>query len=314
MTARDGIEKVLYDVSKELGRGAGRRVGHLRRKRLEEPLPSRRRILDVIEHLRADLFPGYFGRDDCPRGAVFHISASLAGAQRILSEQIRRAVCFSCRRHGSCASCGYDSNDIVAAFLKTLPRIQELLELDVQAAYNGDPAATSPAEAIFCYPGIMAIANQRIAHELYNLKVPLIPRMITENSHSATGIDIHPGARIGSRFFIDHGTGVVIGETATIGSKVRIYQGVTLGAKNFPLDKGGNPVKGLKRHPDIEDNVVIYAGAAILGPVRVGRNSIIGGNVCLTKSVPPNSKVVQGSARGGRDLNEISAAVKAKQR
>lgn len=290
-------EKALRRVAEQLGRNAGRSTGRPRRKRLEEPLPSRRQVFDVVEHLREGLFPGYFGRDECHEGAVFHINASLVDAQRILYEQIRRALCFCRRRQGSCANFQNQAAEITATFLKTLPRIQKLLETDVQAAYDGDPAATSPAETIFSYPGVLAIANQRIAHELYALKVPLIPRMITENSHSLTGIDIHPGARIGSRFFIDHGTGVVIGETATIGSNVRLYQGVTLGAKSFPLDKNGNPVKGIKRHPDIEDEVIIYAGAAILGPVRVGRRSIIGGNVCLTKSVPPRSKIVQGSAR-----------------
>jgi serine O-acetyltransferase len=168
---------------------------------------------------------------------------------------------------------------------------------DVRAAYEGDPAATSTDETIFCYPGILAITNQRVAHELYRLAVPLLPRMLTEQAHSATGIDIHPGATIGERFFIDHGTGVVIGETSMIGNNVRLYQGVTLGAKSFPLDEQGNPIKGIPRHPIVEDDVVIYAGATVLGRITVGRGSVIGGNVWVTESVPPGSKLSQASAR-----------------
>ena len=169
-----------------------------------------------------------------------------------------------------------------------------LLGDDVQAAYDGDPAAKSPGETIFCYPGIFAITNHRVAHELYRLEVPVIPRILSENAHSITGIDIHPGARIGRSFFIDHGTGVVIGETAIIGNRVRIYQGVTLGAKSFPLDENGCPIKGIDRHPIIEDDVVIYAGATILGRITAGARSVIGGNVWLTHSVPPDSSITQG--------------------
>jgi serine O-acetyltransferase len=169
-----------------------------------------------------------------------------------------------------------------------------LLGDDVQAAYEGDPAAKSPGETIFCYPGILAITNHRIAHELVVLGVPLIPRILSEAAHSATGIDIHPGAKIGRKFFIDHGTGVVIGETSIIGNRVRLYQGVTLGAKSFPVDAQGNLIKGIDRHPIIEDDVVIYAGATILGRITVGARSVIGGNVWLTQSVPPDSSINQG--------------------
>jgi serine O-acetyltransferase len=167
------------------------------------------------------------------------------------------------------------------------------LSADVQAAYEGDPAATSPEETILCYPGILAITNYRLAHELHLVGVPLLPRIITEHAHSITGIDIHPGATIGEQFFIDHGTGVVIGETCNIGSRVRIYQGVTLGAKSFPLDDDGNPIKGIPRHPIVEDDVVIYGGATILGRITIGCGSVIGGNVWLTRSVPPGSKITQ---------------------
>ena len=171
--------------------------------------------------------------------------------------------------------------------------MRRLLASDVEAAYEGDPALHTRDEAIFCYPGIFAITNQRIAHELHVLGVPLIPRIITEYAHTITGIDIHPGARIGERFFIDHGTGVVIGETSVIGNRVRLYQGVTLGAKSFPLDEHGNPIKGIDRHPIVEDDVVIYSGATILGRIVIGKGSTIGGNVWLTHAVPPGSKVTQ---------------------
>ena len=168
-----------------------------------------------------------------------------------------------------------------------------MLALDAVAAYEGDPAAPSPSEAIFCYPGVSALTSHRIAHELYLLDVPLIPRIISEHAHSRTGIDIHPGARIGEKFFIDHGTGVVIGETCVIGDRVRVYQGVTLGAKSFPLDDQGHPIKGIDRHPIIEEEVTIYSGATILGRVTIGKGSVIGGNVWLTRSVPPGSRISQ---------------------
>ncbi|MBW1686088.1 MAG: serine acetyltransferase, partial [Deltaproteobacteria bacterium] len=182
-------------------------------------------------------------------------------------------------------------------FFARLPAVRRLLATDVQAAYEGDPAATSPDEAIFCYPGVLAVTNYRLAHELYAREVPLIPRMITEHAHSVTGIDIHPGATIGEGFFIDHGSGVVIGETCIIGNRVRLYQGVTLGAKSFPLDENGNPIKGIDRHPVVEDDVVIYSEATILGRVTIGRGSVIGGNVWLTRGVAPDSVVTQAQVR-----------------
>ncbi|NTW49307.1 MAG: serine acetyltransferase, partial [Chlorobiales bacterium] len=181
-------------------------------------------------------------------------------------------------------------------FIQTLPEIRRILCTDVKAIYDGDPAAKSHGEIVFCYPSIRAMINHRAAHELLNLGVPLIPRIISEMAHSETGIDIHPGAKIGEYFSIDHGTGVVIGETCIIGNHVRLYQGVTLGAKRFTLDEQGNPVKNVPRHPIIEDNVVIYSNANILGRITIGKNSIIGGNVWVTKSVPPNSKLQQQKA------------------
>ena len=188
---------------------------------------------------------------------------------------------------------GRDAKAVVAAFVARLPEVKRLVETDVQAAYEGDPAATSPMEVVMAYPGLYAVTIHRLAHELYNLKVPIIPRIMSELAHSKTGIDIHPGATIGERFFIDHGTGVVVGETTVIGKNVKLYQGVTLGAKSFQKDpETGALVKGIKRHPNVEDNVVIYAGATILGgDTTIGHDSEIGGSVWLINSVPPNSRV-----------------------
>jgi serine O-acetyltransferase len=183
--------------------------------------------------------------------------------------------------------------EVTSEFALCLPKVRAELESDVRAAYEGDPAATSIDEAVFCYPGITAITNHRIAHQLYVLGVPLIPRIVAEIAHADTGVDIHPGAQIGASFFIDHGTGVVIGETTIIGERVRLYQGVTLGAKSFPLDEHGHPMKGIPRHPVVEDDVEIYAGATILGRITIGRGSSIGGNVWLTHAVPEGSKVTQ---------------------
>ena len=188
---------------------------------------------------------------------------------------------------------GADARAVVAAFLRRLPEVKRLVATDVQAAYEGDPAATSPMEVVMAYPGLYAVTIHRLAHELYKLKVPIIPRIMSELAHSKTGIDIHPGATIGESFFIDHGTGVVVGETTVIGRNVKLYQGVTLGAKSFQKDpETGALVKGIKRHPNVEDNVVIYAGATILGgDTTIGHDSEIGGSVWLINSVPPNSRV-----------------------
>ena len=188
---------------------------------------------------------------------------------------------------------GKDAKAVVAQFVSRLPEVKRLVETDVQAAYEGDPAATSPMEVVMAYPGLYAVTIHRLAHELYNLKVPIIPRIMSELAHSKTGIDIHPGAQIGEHFFIDHGTGVVVGETTVIGKNVKLYQGVTLGAKSFQKDpETGALVKGIKRHPNVEDNVVIYAGATILGgDTTIGHDSEIGGSVWLIESVPPNSRV-----------------------
>ena len=279
-----------------LCRGINDRISPLQRKRTDLSLPNREAVRRIVEMLRCVLFPGYYGDPQIPAGNMrYHMGATLDAALKSLAEQIERSFCFFCEQTGKsgCPDCRDKTAAVLAEFMRTLPDIREKLMTDVQAAYEGDPAATCPAETVFCYPGILAVTNQRIAHELYKLKAPLIPRMITELAHSATGIDIHPGAAIGPSFFIDHGTGVVIGETCTIGARVRLYQGVTLGAKSFPLDEHGNPVKGVKRHPDVEDDVVIYAGATILGAIRIGKGSTIGGNVWLTRGVPAGSKISQ---------------------
>lgn len=263
-------------------------------------LPSKDIVLSIIEDLRCVLFPGYFGVSDVSEQSMrFHVGATLDHAIRALEEQIKRGLCFDCKAADltSCNKCEKKAVETAHQFSTRLPFIKRMLETDVQAVFDGDPAAHSTDEAIFCYPGIQAITNYRIAHELYNLEVPIIPRMITEHAHSVTGIDIHPGATIGEKFFIDHGTGVVIGETSEIGNNVTIYQGVTLGARVIPFDKNGIPIKGVRRHPIVEDGVVIYSGATVLGRVTIGRGSIVGGNVWLTRSISPNSRITQAQVR-----------------
>ncbi len=263
-----------------------------------QPLPSRDAVQELVLGLRGVLFPGYFGTSDVNSENIsFYVGAMLDRCSRLLNEQVRRGLCFACNDERHCTNCEMRSKDITERFLLRLPEVQRYLSLDVQAAYQNDPAATQPGETIFCYPGILAITSYRLAHELYHLNVPLIPRMMTEMAHSDTGIDIHPGAEIGESFFIDHGTGVVIGETSVIGKHVSIYQGVTLGAKSFPLDDQGNPIKGVPRHPILEDDVIVYSGATILGRVTLGKGSMIGGNVWLTQSVPPFSKITQAAVR-----------------
>ncbi|HMM37452.1 MAG TPA: serine acetyltransferase [Desulfovibrio sp.] len=262
----------------------------------DQPMPSIPALREIMERLRAVLFPGYFGDSDVSQESMrYHIGANLDIVARLLSEQVKRGHCFFCDRDegGGCVDCEERANTLSAKFLDRLPDIRALLATDVQAAYTGDPASRSPGETIFCYPSITTLTHYRIAHELFELGVDLIPRILTEMAHSATGIDIHPGARIGEHFFIDHGTGVVIGETCIIGRNVRLYQGVTLGAKSFPKDPSGALIKGQPRHPIVEDDVIIYSGATILGRVTVGKGAVIGGNVWLTRDVPAGARVIQ---------------------
>jgi len=273
----------------------------MRRAHHDQPLPSRDVVIEIVEALRSVLFPGYFGYPDLKvHSVLYHVGATLDRIQHPLQEQVRRGLCFTCMEETLCCPvCDDRAQVITRTFLERLPPLQKILATDVRAAFEGDPAASSPDEVIFCYPAIAAITNFRMAHELHVLGVPLIPRMITEHAHSLTGIDIHPGATIGEYFFIDHGTGVVIGETCEIGRNVRLYQGVTLGAKSFKLDEAGNPIKGIPRHPIVEDDVTIYSGATILGRVTIGRGSVIGGNVWLVDSVPPNSRITQAQVPPG---------------
>ena len=256
--------------------------------------PDRDVVIDILEKLRIVIYPGYYRNRNYRTYTVRNnISILLEDIIYNLIKQtsivLKYAPEYSDADDQTIAKA---SEEITFKFLDTLPKIREYIETDIQAAYDGDPAAYNKDEIICTYPGLFAIFTSRVAHELFLLGVPMIPRIMTEHAHSLTGIDIHPGATIGRSFFIDHGTGVVIGETATIGDRVKLYQGVTLGAKSFELDENGNPVKGIKRHPNIEDDVVIYAGATILGgDVTVGRGSVIGGNVWLTTSVPPYTTV-----------------------
>jgi serine O-acetyltransferase len=261
----------------------------------ESPMPSIEQLEEIVEILRSVLFPGYFGDSNVrPETMRYYLGAAIDKVFLSLSEQIKRGLCFLCSKDESvCTECESKSRDATIKFLNTLGRIRHLLSTDVLAAYEGDPATDSPGEIIFCYPSIHALTNYRIAHELYKLEVPFIPRIISEMAHSATGIDIHPGAEIGERFFIDHGTGSVIGATCIIGTNVRLYQGVTLGAKSFKLDENGNPIKGIPRHPIVEDDVIIYAGATILGRITIGKGAVIGGNVWVTNNVPAGSRVLQ---------------------
>ncbi|MBN2430714.1 MAG: serine acetyltransferase [Acidobacteria bacterium] len=264
-----------------------------------QPRPAPETVIEVVEQLRALLFPGFFnGSDDLTSETVlYYVGATLERIIRPLKEQIQRGLCFVCNVCDPATRCEGHARQVTKEFLYRLPAVQRMLNLDAEAAYLGDPASISTDEVIFCYPGLHALTCQRLAHELHRLGVPIIPRMITEYAHGRTGIDIHPGAVLGERLFIDHGTGVVVGETCVIGNNVKIYQGVTLGAKSFPLDEKGNPIKGIARHPLIEDDVTIYAGATILGRVTIGRGSIIGGNVWLTRSVPAGARITQAHVR-----------------
>ena len=239
-------------------------------------------LSEFITEVRSAMYPHIFSHNSADGSSVFSVRYCLQNAARLLADMLQSVQPDS-----------PGNAEIVSTFLKKLPSIKATLETDVRAAYEGDPAARNVEEVMLAYPAFEAISIYRLAHLLYELNVPMIPRMLTENAHRHTGIDIHPGATIGPYFFIDHGTGVVIGETTTIGRHVKLYQGVTLGAKSFELDADGNPVKGIKRHPDLGDDVVVYAGATILGgSTRIGNHCTIGGNVWLTHSVPDGETVL----------------------
>jgi len=288
----------LGEVVRQLrvSREATHNIRHQRRVR---ELPSRAALEQILNGLSAALFPTHYGRPNLTDESIdYFVGDTLNTTLDRLAEQVRRGRLFTadpaqCNEEyeGQCAV------DITRQFAAGLPAIRALIVSDVQAAYAGDPAATSIAEIMLCYPGTIAILYYRLAHALHTLGSPFIARMISDIAHSSTGIDIHPAARIGASFFIDHGTGVVIGETAIIGERVRLYQHVTLGAKRFPADASGNLIKGTPRHPIVEDDVVIYAGATVLGRITIGAGSTIGGNVWLTQSVPANSNVSQAQSR-----------------
>jgi serine O-acetyltransferase len=258
-------------------------------------MPSREALADIVKGLQAALFPTHYGRPDLSDESIdYFVGDTLNSTLNVLAEQVRRGLLFvSDADAAGDADLARQAIEITRTFASQLPAIRALLVSDLQAAFQGDPAATSVSEILLCYPGMTAIIYYRLAHKLYELGAPILARLVSELAHSATGIDIHPGADIGPAFFIDHGTGVVIGETTVIGEGVRLYQAVTLGAKRFPTDDTGQLLKGHARHPIVEDDVVIYAGATVLGRITIGKGSTIGGNVWLTHSVPPGSNVSQ---------------------
>ena len=288
----------IGDVVSELRALRLRSLENRQRRDRPPKLPSRKVLVGIADGLRAVLFPNRLGMPDLTHESVdYYVGHTLDVTLRELMVQVRRELRFAAGADAQGNSERERAAGITQAFAQRLPHIRGLLESDIQAAYEGDPAARSVDEVLVCYPGITAVTYYRLAHELHRLGAPLIARMISEIAHSSTGIEIHPGAQIGGFFFIDHGTGVVIGETAVIGEHVRLYQAVTLGAKRFPMDEHGALVKGNLRHPIVEDDVVIYAGATILGRITIGRGSTIGGNVWLTRSIPPGSVISQAQTR-----------------
>jgi len=268
--------------------------------RVGEPMPSTEKLKLFVEKVRQIIFPGYFGQINFnPTSFHYHIGVLVDEVFHLLSEQLLAGLCFVCDKefNSDLESRKLEAENCAADFISALPELRNVLITDVEAAYLGDPAATSVSEVIFCYPAIRAISSYRIAHALHKYGIPLIPRIISEMAHSETGIDIHPEATIGPYFAIDHGTGIVIGSTTIIGTNVKLYQGVTLGAKSFSLDESGNPVKGIPRHPIVEDNVIVYSNASILGRITIGHDSVIGGNIWITNDLPPYSKIVQFKAK-----------------
>ncbi|AXA90307.1 serine O-acetyltransferase EpsC [Massilia sp. YMA4] len=291
-----GVKPAHWDLDAvvaalRVSREATHNIRHQRRIR---ELPSREALTTIVNGLFAVLFPTHYGRPNLTDESIdYFVGDTLNTTLNRLTEQVRRGLQFADGAEATEDALTRRAHEITRQFAASLPDIRALIVSDVQAAYAGDPAATSIAEIMLCYPGTIGILHYRLAHQLHKLGSPFIARMICDISHSLTGIDIHPAATIGASFFIDHGTGVVIGETAILGERVRLYQHVTLGAKRFPADASGMLIKGTPRHPIVEDDVVIYAGATILGRITIGAGSTIGGNVWLTQSVPPNSSVTQ---------------------
>jgi serine O-acetyltransferase len=264
----------------------------------QKPSPSATAVRRFMRLVQMVVFPGFFGsKQEAQFDSIqYYMGVYLEQIYGLLNEELYNSLCFE---SGDCCDTTHEkASRIAVSFINELPNIKHLLSTDVKAILDGDPAANTVSEVIFCYPATLAILHQRVAHVLFKLDVPVLPRMITEMAHTLTGIDIHPGAEIGEYFSIDHGTGTVIGQTTIIGNHVRLYQGVTLGAKSFKYNDDGLPID-TPRHPIIEDNVIIYSNTSVLGRITVGRNSIIGGNIWLTYDVPPNSKILQSGASKG---------------
>jgi serine O-acetyltransferase len=270
------------------------------RHRMDVPMLSSDKLKGIVDKMRQIIFPGYFGEMNLRNETLhYYLGVLVDQVYELLVEQICAGLCFNNENEKDInpAEKKKSAEKIASEFINGIPELRRILITDVNAAYLADPAANNVGEVIFCYPGTRAISSYRIAHKLHMLGVPLIPRIITELAHSETGIDINPEAQIGEYFTIDHGTGVVIGSTCIVGNHVILYQGVTLGAKSFPLDKDGNPTKGIPRHPIVEDNVIIYSNATVLGRITIGHDSIIGSNVWVTKNLPPFSKAGQARTR-----------------
>lgn len=256
-----------------------------------QALPSEQAVREFIALVRSTIFPGYYSSSSLHDSTItYHLGVAVERMHRVLAKQVLYSLCFAeqeiCKGESCNSEQEYKALNIAGAFISYLPELRRMLALDVEAAYQGDPAAESIGEIICCYPSLKAITYHRIAHKLYELQVPLLPRIISEIAHSETGIDIHPAARIGESFFIDHGTGVVIGATCIIGSRVKLYQGVTLGAKSFPKADDGSLIKGIERHPIIGDNVIVYSNTTLLGRINIGESARIGANMWITEDVP----------------------------
>ena len=274
-----------------------------------DPLPSSKELEEIIELTRSILFPGFYGMTSVNIQTIrYRIGVDTERLYKLLCRQVMAGLCFNedchCDNAADTRRCLQEEAEKIAEnIILKLPQLRKILSTDVQAAFDGDPAAANLGEVIDCYPAIKALTNYRLAHELVLENVPLIPRMITEMAHSETGIDIHPAATIGTHFTIDHGTGVVIGATCVIGNHVKLYQGVTLGAKSFPLDKEGKPIKGIPRHPILEDDVIVYANATILGRITIGKGAVVGANVWVTRDMKPRSKKYKQNKNDILDIN-----------
>ena len=294
MSKQDIIQQLIQTVNELSEPEALQGICHEHRD--GDPLPSAKELEEIIELSRSILFPGFYGRSSVNFETIkYQIGVNVERLHKLLCRQIMAGLCFNedchCPNAADTRRCMQEEADKIAGrIIAKFPTLRKILSTDIQAAFDGDPAAANLGEVISCYPAIKAVINYRLAHELFLENVPLIPRMIAEMAHSETGIVIHPAATIGTHFTIDHGTGVVIGATCIIGNHVKLYQGVTLGAKSFPLNKDGNPIKGIARHPILKDDVIVYANATILGRITIGKGCVIGANVWVTRDMRPRTK------------------------